>query len=98
MSDNERDSLEDEYVQDDDMDMDDDSKPSVKEKDSDREVSHLWLQSGESEDDGDVPDDDDAQGPQILTAIDVHSKSNKTRITPSFMTKYERARIIGTPS
>jgi hypothetical protein len=41
MSDNERDSLEDEYVQDDDMDMDDDSKPSVKEKDSDREVSHL---------------------------------------------------------
>lgn len=53
------------------------------------------TQSGESEDEDNVGDDDDAQGPQILTQVDVHSRSNKTRITPSFMTKYERARIIG---
>lgn len=47
MSDNERDSIEDEYAQDDDMDMDEDSKPSVKEKDSDREVtfSHCRVES-----------------------------------------------------
>lgn len=38
MSDNERDSVEDEYPADDMEDMDDESKPSVKEKDSDREV------------------------------------------------------------
>jgi len=37
------------------------------------------------------------EGPQILTKEDQNSKANKVRITPSFMTKYERARIIGTP-
>ena len=32
---------------------------------------------------------------KILTEQDDSSQSNKIRITPSFMTKYERARIIG---
>jgi len=34
-------------------------------------------------------------GAQLLIDSDPNSKSNKNRITPSFMTKYERARIIG---
>ena len=38
MSDNEKDSIEDEYPQEDIEGMDEDSKPSVKEKDSDKEV------------------------------------------------------------
>lgn len=35
-------------------------------------------------------------GAKILTDNDPTSKANKVRITPNFMTKYERARIIGT--
>ena len=30
-----------------------------------------------------------------MTETDANSNANKIRITPSFMTKYERARIIG---
>ncbi len=43
MSDNERDSIEDEYVGNDMDDMDDESKASVKEKDSEKDVELNWL-------------------------------------------------------
>ena len=38
MSDNERNSVDDEYVENEMDDMDDESKPSVKEKESEKEV------------------------------------------------------------
>merc|ERR1711935_309764 len=48
-----------------------------------------------SSDSGSSEDDEDAR-PVIITRNDPQAKPNAMRITPKFMTKYERARIIGT--
>lgn len=51
--------------------------------------------SGEEESEEDGIGEDQVEG-KILTTPDVDPRANAERVTPNFLTKYEKARIIGT--
>lgn len=51
--------------------------------------------SGEESDEEDGIGEDQVEG-KILTTPDVDPRANTERVTPNFLTKYEKARIIGT--
>jgi|EP00624_Nannochloropsis_granulata_P006915 DNA-directed RNA polymerase I, II, and III subunit RPABC2 len=90
MSDNEADALYDNLMDDEEDDLMDEEEPQ--DQDEDEEEA-----GGGGGQDGAAPPGRDGEPVDILPHDGVDSsKANKTRVTTRFLTKYERARILGT--
>ena len=68
----------------------------IESDDEKSEVSQDSEESEKNEESVDAGIDEDQVVGKILITPDVDPKSNSERITPNFLTKYEKARIIGT--
>ena len=80
----------------DDMEPDYDDEPEVDDVDADDDNNDISRsQSSENLDDADE-DDENAIKMKLITQPTTGANANAERITPNFMTKYEKARIIGT--
>ena len=66
---------------------------SDEDKSNDSQNSKKSNENEESEENG--IDEEQVEG-KILTSPDMDPRSNIERVTPNFLTKYEKARIIGT--
>jgi len=88
MSDNEADALYDNLMDDEEDDLMDEEEPLEQEEDEE--------EAGAGQD-GAAPPGRDGEPVDILPHDRADSsKANKTRVTTRFLTKYERARILGT--
>lgn len=86
MSDNEADALYDNLMDDAEDDLMDEEEPQEQEEDEE-----------EAGQDGAAPPGRDGEPVDIIPHDGADSsKANKTRVTTRFLTKYERARILGT--